>query len=185
MSRSALDRIYLGVALALPLAVSAYTWATTYRLAHQGQDWLIPIKGYDPRDLLRGHFIQYRYDWPIDEPPSKRQTEPALIFNPSYSNGLCIEGVAPNITRVRVNSGAPQPAGPANEHCAIIVRATLGSRRDVRGLESGIIFTSQARALTLSRQLADPKQQGLIHVKIRPDGVIRPVDIQFRPRITR
>lgn len=25
--------------------------------------WLIPIAGYDPRDLLSGHYLQFRYDW--------------------------------------------------------------------------------------------------------------------------
>ncbi len=25
--------------------------------------WLIPIAGYDPRDLISGHYLQFRYDW--------------------------------------------------------------------------------------------------------------------------
>jgi len=76
--------------------------------------------------------------------------------------------------------------GPANPRdlvsCAIVARATLGTRREVQGLETGILFVSQARALTLSRQLADQKLRGFVRVKIRPDGVIRPIDLEFRPR---
>lgn len=35
---------------------------------HQGigeQTWKIQIKGYDPRDLIYGHFLRFRYDWNI------------------------------------------------------------------------------------------------------------------------
>lgn len=27
-----------------------------------GRPWVLPITGYDPRDLLSGHYIRYRYD---------------------------------------------------------------------------------------------------------------------------
>lgn len=175
MTKTVSPRILLAAALLLPLAVFAVTWATTWRMAQQGQDWLVPIRGYDPRDLLRGHYVQYQYDWPV-ETPSPAQVEAGQVaFEPSYAGALCIEGKAPNITRVR--EVGPSPAG-----CAIVARATLGTRSEVRGLESGILFASQARALDLSKKLADPKQQGLVRVRIRPDGVMRPIDLQFRPR---
>lgn len=160
----------------------AYGWASTYRAAQQGQDWLVPINGYDPRDLLRGHFVQYRYDWPVATPSAEQQGD----LDPAYASRLCIEGVAPNITRVRALPFAEGQLGPqATAGCAIVVRATLGTRREVQGLESGILFTSQGRAITLSRRLADRNQQGFVRVRIRPDGVMRPVDLEFRPRVTR
>lgn len=28
-----------------------------------GTVWTVPITGYDPRDMLRGHYLQYRYEW--------------------------------------------------------------------------------------------------------------------------
>lgn len=172
-------RVWLAGALFLPLAALAYSWAATHRLAQQGQEWLIPIQGYDPRDLLRGHYVQYRYDWPVDTPASDGQDN-AL----SSANQLCIEGVAPNITRVRpLPFSEPQPQ--ETRECAIIARATLGARREVRGLDTGILYASQTRALALSRQLADPAQQGFVRVRIRPDGIMRPVDLEFRPRRSR
>jgi hypothetical protein len=32
-----------------------------------GTEWRVPIQGYDPRDLLRGHFITFRYVWPMPD----------------------------------------------------------------------------------------------------------------------
>lgn len=158
-------RIALAAALLLPLAFFAMAWATTWRTAQQGQDWLIPIKGYDPRDLLRGHYVQYRYDWPQ-----------AAEFNPEYVSALCVEGRMPNIRSVREYGEAMR------DRCTIVIRATADARREARGLDRGILFVSQARAAALSRQLSDQKLQGLLKVRIRPDGVMRPIDIVFRPR---
>lgn len=28
-----------------------------------GDEWRIPVTGYDPRDLLSGHYLDFRYDW--------------------------------------------------------------------------------------------------------------------------
>ena len=31
----------------------------------QGKEWKFQVQGYDPRDLLRGHYLRFglRYDW--------------------------------------------------------------------------------------------------------------------------
>ncbi|UZW57028.1 GDYXXLXY domain-containing protein [Sphingobium sp. JS3065] len=174
-------RPWLAAALMLPLVALGLSWAVTYRLAQQGQEWLVPIRGYDPRDLLRGHYVQYQYDWPVDAASSENGDN--VPFSASLASQLCIEGTAPDIARVRelpVVLGRPDPEQARG--CAIIVRSSLGARREVRGLGSGILFTSQTRALALSRQLTDSRLQGFVRVRIRPDGVMRPVDIEFRPR---
>lgn len=166
-------RLILAVALLLPIAALAANWAVTHQQAQQGQDWLIPIEGYDPRDLLRGHYVQYRYAWPM---APLREGEDRV--DPAYASALCVIGTAPHIQIVR-------PAAQVNDEakdCAIILRATLGARQAVRGLESGIFYASQAQAIALSRQLADPRLQGLVRVRVRADGVMRPVALDFRPR---
>lgn len=184
MIHPASPRAMLVAALLLPLAVLAYSWASTYRLAQQGQEWLIPIQGYDPRDLLRGHYVQYRYDWPVAAQPSETGKAEAA-FDPAFASRLCIEGKAPNITQVRALPFSSDMSGNGQERgCAIVARATLGTRREVRGLDSGILYASQERALSLSRQLTDTRQQGFVRVRIRPDGVMRPVDLEFRARRT-
>ncbi|MEC3910129.1 GDYXXLXY domain-containing protein [Sphingobium sp. CR2-8] len=171
-------RLLLAVALLLPLVLLAASWATTYRQAQQGQDWLIPIEGYDPRDLLRGHYVQYRYAWPT---PPARDGEPQ--GDVGGADALCVVGTAPHIRSVRPlaqPAGRPDPA--AAQKCAVILRATMGARREVRGLNSGIFYASQGQAIALSRKLADPHLQGLVRVRVRADGVMRPVALEFRRR---
>jgi len=166
-------RLLLAASLLLPLSALAAMWAVTHRQAQQGQDWLIPIEGYDPRDLLRGHYLQYRYAWPTA--PVRAGENRA---DPGLAEALCVIGVAPHIRAVRP---LPSAQGSAQD-CAIILRATQGTRRQVRGLESGIFFASQSQAIALSRKLADPRLQGLVRVRVRADGVMRPVAMDFRMR---
>lgn len=168
-------RLTLTASLLLPLVALAASWTFTHRQAQQGQEWLIPIQGYDPRDLLRGHYVQYRYDWPVSP---QQQTESAVT--PSSANALCITGSAPHIRAAWPLPGNPDPA--VEKDCAIILRGTLGTRREIRGLDSGIFYASQSEALVLSRKLADPDVQGLIRVRVRPDGMLRPIAMEFRRR---
>lgn len=171
-------RLALTAALLLPLAALASSWAIIHRQAQQGQDWLVPIQGYDPRDLLRGHYVQYRYDWPT--PPKEEGVEyPDL----ASAEALCVVGVAPHIRVVHPFPDAPgRPDLQAEAGCAIVLRAKPGTRREVQGLDRGIFYASQVQAIALSKQLADPALQGLVRVRVRPDGIMRPVALEFRRR---
>ena len=53
-------RSFLAVAVVLPLvALTLAIVQSEHRLA-EGRRWSFQVTGYDPRDLLRGHYIQYR-----------------------------------------------------------------------------------------------------------------------------
>lgn len=157
-------RLALVLTLALPLAGLAASWATTHRAAQQGTEWLVPIGGYDPRDLLRGHYVIYTYDWPGLEGGSADLTGEPM---------LCLEGQAPNLARAHLPDGEP---------CAHPVRASGGWNDPEGGLASGRLYVSPERAATLQRQLADPKLQGIVRIRVRKDGHLTPLDITFRPR---
>ena len=67
-------------AFALPLAGLAALWGWSDHLSRQGTDWLVPVAGYDPRDLLRGHYVQFAYDWPgLEDAPVNGEV---LFANP-------------------------------------------------------------------------------------------------------
>ncbi|MBN8520367.1 MAG: GDYXXLXY domain-containing protein [Alphaproteobacteria bacterium] len=52
------------LALILPIFVPA-ALAIKAHLDIRGADiYRIPITGYDPRDMLRGHYLVFRFDWP-------------------------------------------------------------------------------------------------------------------------
>jgi hypothetical protein len=172
-------RLGLAVALVIPVIAFAGTWTMTDRYARQGVEWLVPVEGFDPRDWLRGHFVQYRYDWPMAPQPVSADGQ-AIPVEVRYLQKLCIVGEAPHIKQVYSLTGDPSEA--KHPSCAIIAQATMGTRDEVRGLDTGILFASQERGIALSRKLADPALQGFVRVRIRPDGVMRPVDMEFRAK---
>ena len=68
-----MNRALLHVAaLALPLLGLGGMWLQADRLSRQGTEWDVPIRGYDPRDLLQGHYVQFQYDWPGTDRKSTR-----------------------------------------------------------------------------------------------------------------
>lgn len=148
-------------ALALPVLGLAALWGWTHTRAQQGTEWDVTVQGYDPRDLLRGHYIRYRYDWPGAEGVSD-------IFDRA-----CIEGTPPAITRVHVDF---------DPNCRYPLRVTPIEGRPDAGLSAGQLYVPQTQAAELERKLRDPKLQGVVRIRVRDDGHITPLSISFRPR---
>ncbi|MCE2843308.1 MAG: GDYXXLXY domain-containing protein [Novosphingobium sp.] len=152
-------------ALALPLLGLGASWLTTDRASRQGQEWEVPVQGYDPRDFLQGHYVMFQYDWPgLDEGQLGNVT-------------LCLQGTAPKIDKVfRVSDdGSGKP-------CANYVAAVAPVRGFPNGSTGGRLYTSQDLALRMQQQLADPKLQGVLRFRLRPNGKIVPLGLTFRPR---
>ena len=159
-----MNRRLLGaLALVLPLAGLGAGWGMTHVRAQQGTEWDVPIMGYDPRDLLRGHYVIYTYDWPGLEGLERW----------ARHGDLCIHGTAPRIERTTLGIDA---------QCANPVRGHAYSDDLAGGLFTGRLYVSQAEGTRLERQLRDPKLQGMVRVRLRDDGHITPLRITFRPR---
>ena len=149
-------------AFALPLAGLSLLWGWSDHLSRQGTDWLVPIHGYDPRDLLRGHYVQFSYDWPDDELSSEGLTE------------LCLHGAAPGLESVSL----PRPGSP----CAHLARAPDADGFSFpAGLNTGRVYIPQTRSAELTRKLADPDLRGFVVLRQREDGTITPRELRFRP----
>lgn len=153
--------------LILPLLGLAMTWAYAHVRAQQGTEWDVPVRGYDPRDLLRGHYIVYSYDWPGLDPKVELAS----------AGELCLIGTAPRI--VRAEQG-PLDGGPCTHRVAAVDRGSSALRGN--GLDGGILYVAQTEARRLERQLTDPKLQGLVRIRVREDGMITPLRITFRQR---
>lgn len=152
------------LALILPLAGFAALWGWTHHRAQQGTDWDVPVQGYDPRDLLRGHYITFQFDW-----PGLAQADlPA-----SGWGELCLVGKAPVIDRVFV---------PAGQSCPNYVRADDMGSYYPTGLVTGLLYVPQDKAAGLEEKLRDPGLQGVIRFRLRDDGHVTPLSISFRPR---
>ena len=151
-------------AFALPLAGLAALWGWSDYLSRQGTDWLVPIAGYDPRDLLRGHYVQYSYDWPGLDGAALRQ---------GWPGELCLHGAAPRLERVSL----PAPGTPC-EHRA---RAFDADSSYPVGLSNGRVYIAQTRSEELTRSLTDPGLRGFVVLRQREDGTITPRALRFRP----
>jgi len=148
-------------ALILPLAGLAALWLASERTYRTGTEWEVPIEGYDPRDYLRGHFVEFAYDWPGlaagDIPPA----------------ALCLEGRAPVIARVTAHAAFPDCAHPVMPRGSTVYGAN--------GLLRGRLYVDQERAVWLETQLGDPALRGVVTIRQRDDGSFTPLAIRFRP----
>lgn len=159
MSRPAVRPALRLASLLLPLAGLAAAWIATHSRARQGVEWDVPVKGYDPRDLLRGHYIAFQYDWPG-------------LARGDYGTGrstLCLEGTPPTISRTLV-----APVGSC--------RYPVGRPQDIWAVDQGRLYVAQTAAARMERQLRDPKVQAVVRMRLRPDGHVTPLRMEFRPR---
>ncbi|WP_086619293.1 GDYXXLXY domain-containing protein [Erythrobacter tepidarius] len=151
------------LAALLPLAGLAGLWVHRDRHYRSGTEWEVPIMGYDPRDFLRGHYVEFSYDWPgLD-----------LGVPGQGAQALCIEGSAPRIARVSLLK--------ADAACAHRLIAHPGHVYGASALERGRLYVGQERAMALQQRLQQPDQRGIVTIRLREDGSFTPVSIRFRP----
>ena len=165
-------QILRAAVLILPLAGLGWTWHTTRQTALDGVEWHVPVKGYDPRDLLRGHYIRYTYDWPGMTAPA--QDTDASGGMTGHRDALCILGRAPDIAEthwLRDGESAPDCAGIVATHAISGVQ---------QAAISGQLYVSQTNASAMQSRLADPKQRGILRFRLRKDGQITPLGLSFR-----
>ncbi len=161
--------------LVLPLAGLAALWVQSDALSRQGSDWEVPIQGYDPRDLLRGHYVEFTYDWPLADEDNRE--EGAFRAMPQI-NHLCLMGDPPVITEA---IAFDDPSDPLFEGCGHKLSVQPGSVYGYASLSRGRLYVGQERALELEQGLRETDQRGIVTFRQRKDGVPTPLDIRFRP----
>lgn len=151
------------LAIALPLVGLGALWAYSDYASRQGEEWDVPIEGYDPRDLLRGHYVEFTYDWPeLDE-------EDFVI-----ADRLCLHGEAPEIDYVT-------RLEPDESDCDNEIVVNLASVYGYDSLATGRLYLDQDRALEVDEILRERDQQGIVTISLREDGIFTPIDIRFEP----
>lgn len=162
----------------LPLAGLGALWGWSEHVSRQGTDWEVPVEGYDPRDLLRGHYVEFTYDWPV--PPAARDagTEPAMRPAAPPRQGLCLKGDPPQLREATPFD--PSDDG-ARDQCAHPIVADPGSVYGPAMLDRGRLYVGQDRAREIEDRLRDRALRGIVTIRQRPDGSFTPIDIRFRP----
>ena len=153
--------------LALPILLLC---ASAWRAAIQSQQstrWVLPIEGYDPRDVLRGHYIQFRY--------VLRETS----FSDEDSMRLCLTG--PTATP----EAALRDEDWGLDDCTAIGRFHAdhdGFRFDGFGkpgevIVSGRLYIPEVHGAPLTSFLMDAKRSKAVVVEIAGNGRVTPVDL--------
>lgn len=62
--------ILLAVTLLLPIIALAAMALQAERATSDATMFRVPIRGVDPRDILRGHYLNFDYDWDWRDPPA-------------------------------------------------------------------------------------------------------------------
>ena len=153
-------RAWRALTLAWPLLGLTALWGWSDVRSRQGTEWLVPIAGYDPRDLLRGHYVLFQYQWPGLERPGAGE--------------LCLHGRPPIVDRVTLAS--------SGRECVNYARAEDFGSYAPTGLQTGRLYVPQDEGRRLERQLMDPRQQAFVRVRLREDGHLTPLALSFRRR---
>ncbi|MEO0588937.1 MAG: GDYXXLXY domain-containing protein [Pseudomonadota bacterium] len=175
MMQTALRAVFL---VALPFAGLAALWWQSEDLSQQGTDWEVEIEGYDPRDLLRGHYVEFQYAWPIRPAAEEEGDQDRLIRMRRAPQALCLIGEAPQIAEAIAYDSAFDPDFEMCEHKLI---AQAGSVYGSRSLRQGRLYVGQERAKAIEEELLNPDQRGVVTIRQREDGVLTALDIRFRP----
>ncbi len=112
-------------AIFFPILVLASLAAYKAYVLSLGVERIFPISGYDPRDLLSGHFLIYRIDYGI--------AESCAEVIPELAGFLCLEPKA-------FHSSQP-------EACPTFIRGVCKNGRFEAGIEKFFIPEDQAKQL--------------------------------------
>lgn len=163
MSRARL----LIAALALPLlALAASTWSAA-RTAQASSLWVLPVEGFDPRDILRGHYIQVRYRLPAD------------VASILVAGGwLCLTGApeAPVIGAAARDEDSGSCAARARllpDHDGFAAPWGSGTAAAL----TGRLYIPEADAALLTQLLLDRTRPASMQVRITGAGKLIPVDL--------
>jgi uncharacterized membrane-anchored protein len=100
--------------LVFPLLVLGGLWAKAATYQNVGQQiWKLKITGYDPRDILYGHYLRYRIDWDI-------KGEQGAMSLPAEDLCMCL-----NSSGNGFKAPAAYPVhceAPANNSCSSVIK---------------------------------------------------------------
>jgi hypothetical protein len=169
--------LVIGV-LALPLAVLGAMVGDAERNLHNAETVRVAIRGYDPRDMLRGHYLNYQFDWNAELPFVGKVAR------------LCVVSATPDAP-ARVRPVAPETPSTATDGCMLLIEGTgrvvantdqpgPGARGPARRLEfwpSGVaiarLYVSERHAERLEALLRDGSARLTIDLAVTRTGQAR------------
>ena len=144
----------LKLSLALPVLGVALLIARAEIVLRSGAPLLVPITGYDPRDLLEGHYLNFRYDWDLDKGEPCFGGDCCLCVEPALASG-----------------GGDPKAGPRPRARSIRCDDAASCTHRLRTGEGGPptrYYVPEDRAQALERVVRD--RRAAVLLSVRRDG---------------
>lgn len=143
--------------IAFPIVILLGLTLQKHSLRQTGVKKIFAISGYDPRDLLSGHYLIYTIDYGVAGVCSY-DSNSQLSQNPE--SHICFD--------TNTHAGGPVPAG-----CRVAIRGECQGSRFVAGLER--FYVPQEKALALERLIQSKKAS--IVVAIGDSGSAQVTDL--------
>lgn len=153
-------RLYAAmVALVLPLLVPAALGVKAHLDIKNADIYRVPIAGYDPRDMLRGHYLIFRFEWPWAD--NNIPDENACADNPQNCC-VCLSGDA-SAPAAHLQVCPPSP----DSTCPAPIRGRLRGEGD---FDIGInrYYIPETRARELEKLLRDGQMDFKLGLATRP-----------------
>jgi uncharacterized membrane-anchored protein len=136
------SKIYIIIALLIPIVVFAYIVGYKNYMLKAGPEIIIPISGYDPRDLLSGHYLTYNVDYGI---PNTCNTP---TYDKSVEAYICLDDKTFSYNK--------------RQDCQLYIRGYCQYHRFVAGIEK--FYIPEEYAIPLDKQVRDKKASIVIVV---------------------
>jgi|GEM_PF-2824454 len=162
-------RLRIAAALVIVPTVLLAGLVLKHELAlEKAQTWRVKIAGYDPRDMLKGHYLSFEFDWVWKDkthPFCKNDEECCFCFE---SKGTKTAGIPPIPTVSYLH------CKEAGKMCKSFIRveATTGNRDDGFYPENDHrYYVAENKASSLERVLESQNHNVTVDLKVLPSGL--------------
>ncbi|EKR72476.1 GDYXXLXY domain-containing protein [Leptospira noguchii] len=163
-------KLILPVALLLPVLFFASEIITLEFTKTRGKELILPIAGYDPRDLLSGHYLQYNIGFQTEDVSGVCKRQKNEILNQSNTDRKsCI--CYPHLGRIYENEGlfvedCNEETLEDKSICNVYLRGTCKYGRFE--IENGRYYVNEQKALEYEKRLR--KEKVHIRLKVNQEG---------------
>ncbi|EMJ53008.1 GDYXXLXY protein [Leptospira interrogans serovar Valbuzzi str. Duyster] len=161
-------KLILPIALVFPILFFVSEIVTLEFTKTRGKELILPIKGYDPRDLLSGHYLQYNIGFKTSEGDAVCKRQKNEVLNQSNSDGKsCI--CYPHLGMIYENEGlfvedCDEGTLKDKSLCKVYLRGTCKYGRFEIANER--FYVNEAKALEYEKRLRKEK----VHIRLKVDS---------------
>lgn len=137
-------KLYLIAALLFPIITLITMSAYKRHILHTGYEVILPVTGYDPRDILSGHYVTYTVDYGVNN-----YCDDKLKV---YDGYMCLES---HVFMLKPNSS-----------CKHFIKGKCNYGRFEAGIEK--YYIPEKNATTLDKQVRN--NQASILISVTPEG---------------